>query len=87
MKKISKKEQIFINLLEGCYRHNTYSLSGICSKMGIPYEQIKEWAKENDEWSSILETCLMLCESNAEIAAIMKRIPVQEAIKYFEENE
>ncbi len=58
----------------------------ICSKMGVSYEQIKEWSKKNKRWAYMLEMCHMSCTSNAEIAALMKRIPAKEAFRYLNDN-
>ncbi|MFA6066442.1 MAG: hypothetical protein WC707_04670 [Candidatus Babeliaceae bacterium] len=86
MKRADRKQQNFSKLLMACREHDTYSLSEICLKMDISYEQLKAWAKKSDKWLNVLEMCQALCDINAERAALMKRIPIVEALKYISKN-
>ena len=82
MKKLRKKDELFMTLLRGSQENDTYSVAELCRKMGISYEQIKQWAYKNEHWGDLLEICHMRCVNNVEIAAMMRRIPMEDALKY-----
>lgn len=86
MKKLNEKEQIFIDLLRACHERDTYSLVEICPKMDISYQQVIQWANEDNKCARILRLCHLCCAANAEIAGIMKRIPPIAMAKYLYEN-
>ena len=53
-----------------------------CRKMGVPYEQVLRWARDDYRWADVLEICRERCLDNVEIAAMMKRMKFREALKY-----
>ena len=86
MTKSNKDERVFIDLLNACHEHDSYSLVEICPKLGFSYQKIIELAAKNEEFDYILELCRTCCACNAECAGLMKRIPASTMIKYLREN-
>lgn len=86
MKKLNKNEQIFINLLQACHEHDSYSLIEICPKLGFSCQEIIELAAKHEQFAYILELCRACCACNAEIAGLMKRVPASAAVRYLYEN-
>ncbi len=82
MKKLHKKDELFMMLLRGSQEDDAYSIAELCRKMGVSYEQLKRWAQKNEHWAHILEMCHMRCANNVDIAAMMRRIPMEDALKY-----
>ncbi|MFA5999316.1 MAG: hypothetical protein WC747_04830 [Candidatus Babeliales bacterium] len=85
MNETRKREMILTTLIDACHEQDAYSVPMMCTKAKINYEQIKAWAQEDEKWNYALSICQSLCECNAEMAALMSRMPLKEMEPFFGE--
>ena len=82
MNKICNTKRTFLKLIDACHEQDAYSVPMMCTKAGIDYKQIKKWAHADNRWAHALAICHSLCKGNAEMAALMNRMPLKEMLPF-----
>lgn len=76
----------FDDLLQDRMNNKEYSVKDIAAKKGVTYEQVLEWATQNDIFAFGLDMIKMGCFANAEEAAIYNELEWEKAVRYCIEN-
>lgn len=63
----------FKELIRLCRHHDAYSVAEICAYMNVSHEQIQSWTTESSHWRDSFEACFIICETNTEMALLLKR--------------
>jgi hypothetical protein len=82
--RFSKKEELLRLFVRGAQENDCYTGQDLCRKVGIPYEQVLRWARDDYRWRDALEMVASRCLTNVEIATMMKRMPLKQALKYMD---
>lgn len=74
MTEFSKRKKTFQKLMLACREQDAYSVSMMCTKANIAYDQIQAWAQEDEIWALALEMCQGRCNSNTQRAILFVKI-------------
>lgn len=81
-----KAYAFFDDLFQNRLNENEYSVKEIAEKKGVAYEQILDWAKQNDLFAFGLEMAKQGCYCNAYEALLMNKIEYEKGVRYCVEN-
>jgi hypothetical protein len=85
--KLGKKGEMLRLFVRVAQENDCYTMHDLCRKVGIPYEQVQRWERNDYQWADVLDTCRERCSDNVEIAAMMKRMKLKDALKYMNNTE
>ena len=80
-------DQFFEALLNKCKEKHVYSVIETAEKMGVPYDKVKEWASENENWGYALEMCRCHCACHAHHDWSFFKLSTKLGLKYCLEND
>lgn len=78
--------EFFDNLFQNRMNENEYSVKEIAEKKGIPYQQILDWANQNDMLAFGLDMVKQGCLANAQHAGFEGGIDFENFLRYSAEN-
>lgn len=80
--RFSKKGEMLRLFIRGAQENDCYTVHDLCRKVGIPYEQVQRWARDDYRWADVLEVCRTRCFDNVEMAMMLRRMKFKEGLKY-----
>jgi hypothetical protein len=86
-RRLSKKEELLRLFIRGSQENDCYTVPDLCRKVGLPYELVQRWARDDYRWADVLEACHTRCFDNVEMAMMLGRMKFKEGLKYLGNTE